>query len=118
MSIANPSLFVQGSSSTLSLPSYSPSSAAPRYSPEPLEDEHRLVFVARKQPESSPTSSFVKKSGTITVLLSGQDSGVDMPCYTRNGIVRGEVLLDEEATVQSVVIKVRLHYSYCSTKGR
>lgn len=94
-----------------SLPSYSPSSASPRYSPEPLEDEQRLDFVARKLSEGTPTTVFVKKSGSVTLLLSEQESGVVLPSYTRTGIVRGELLFDDEATVHSVVIKVPIHSS-------
>ncbi|TCD70789.1 hypothetical protein EIP91_001820 [Steccherinum ochraceum] len=106
MAIDVPSYSSEASSSLLTLPSYSPSTDAPRYSPEPHDDEHRLVFVARKQPDSNPTSSFVKKSGNVTVLLSGQESGAALPCYTRHGIVQGEILLEEEATVLSVEIKL------------
>ena len=94
------------STSSLYLPSYSPSSAAPRYSPEPLEDEYRLDFVARQRNESTATGTFVKKSGPITVVLSGQEDGVALPTYGRNGMIRGEILLDEETTVHSVTVKV------------
>ncbi|THH26529.1 hypothetical protein EUX98_g7659 [Antrodiella citrinella] len=100
MSIATPH------SAVLDLPSYSPSSSAPHYSPEPSEDECRLVFVARKQRDLVPTDVFAKKAGGVTLLISGQDSGVVVPTYNRNGIVRGEVLLDDEAAVQSVSVKL------------
>ncbi|KAH8081989.1 hypothetical protein BXZ70DRAFT_630613 [Cristinia sonorae] len=88
------------------LPSYSPSSAAPQYSPEPLQDEHRLVIVARKLVDSTPTGVFVKKVGNVTLVLSGQEGGVDLPRYARNGVIRGQVLLEDERNVKSVEIKL------------
>ncbi len=87
-------------------PVYSPSSAVPSYAAEPASDEERLEFVARSQSRHTPDGTFTKKSRGITVVLADQEDGATIPSYSRNGVVRGEVILDDEK-VLAVTIKVR-----------
>lgn len=88
-------------------PVYSPSSDAPSYAAEPANGEERLEFVARSLNRSTPDGTFTKKSRGITIVLADQEDGVSTPCYSRNGVVRGEVILDDEK-VLAVTVRVRL----------
>lgn len=95
------------SSESLEPPSYSlHATAPPLYTPEPHEDESRLICIP---PRSAAAGTFIKKCGGITLVLTGQENGaaVSVPTYTPSGVVRGELLLEDQSTVQSVVIKVR-----------
>lgn len=94
------------SSAVLDPPTYSPSSDAPVYAAEPTNGEERLEFVARGQNRNTPDGTFTKKSGGVTVVLADQDDNATIPSYSRNGVVRGDVLLDDEK-VLAVAVKVR-----------
>ncbi|KAI0784756.1 hypothetical protein C8Q75DRAFT_699464, partial [Abortiporus biennis] len=77
-------------------PGYSPSSAAPSYAAEPADDEQRLDFVARFRSHVTPDGTFTKKLGGITVVLPEQEDDTSTPTYSRHGVVKGEVLLDDD----------------------
>lgn len=95
------------SSMILEPPSYSPSAAAPIYSAEPANDEERLEFVTRSLHRATPDGSFTKKSSGVTIVLAEQEDGATVPSYSRNGVVTGEVILDDEK-VLAVSVQVRL----------
>lgn len=94
------------SSSTATLPLYTPSDASPSYAPEPSVDEQRLDYVARKHEPRAPSGTLTKKLRDLTVTLSGQEDGASMPKYTRNSYVRGELQLDHPENVHSITMKV------------
>ncbi|KAI0069720.1 hypothetical protein K474DRAFT_1748055 [Panus rudis PR-1116 ss-1] len=88
------------------LPSYSPStSAPPKYSPDPQEDERRLDLTVRTQRRATPEGTFIRSCSGITVVFEEQDVGVTAPTFPRNAIVKGEVLLEGE-NVYSVKMKL------------
>lgn len=94
------------SSSTATLPLYTPSSASPSYAPEPSCDEQRLDYVARKHEPRAPSGTFTRTLRDITVTLSGQEDGISVPKYTRNSYVSGELQLDHSENIHSVTMKV------------
>ncbi|KAF5309350.1 hypothetical protein D9611_014027 [Ephemerocybe angulata] len=72
------------------LPSYSPSIPAPLYSCEPSLDEQRLQLTpGTAATRRTPTGSYIKRNGKITVILNEQEEGIDYPSYGRHGPING-----------------------------
>ena len=94
------------SSSTMTLPAYSPSGASPSYAPEPSGDEQRLDYVARTHEPRTHSGIITKRLRNVTVTLSGQEDGASVPKYTRNSYVRGELQLDNVENIYSITMKV------------
>lgn len=88
-------------------PSYSPPDAAPPYASEPSEDERRLDYVARASSRTA-RGVFTLKTRRVSVTLTNQENGVDVPVYTRHSAVSGEINI-QEADVCSVSVKVSDH---------
>lgn len=53
----------------------------------------------------------MKKSKGVTVLLAEQEDECVLPIYSRNGVVKGEVLLDDEKVLE-VVVRVGFFHDF------
>jgi hypothetical protein len=103
-------------------PSYSPSVLPPDYTLAPGSEEQRLEFVPMSSYEfrrsrnrrliPSPSAEWTKKQGNITLILGGQEEGVEMPTFGP-GIIEGRVCLNEgmitAVGTEEVKIKVRAY---------
>ena len=86
-------------------PLYSPSTPSPPYTCDPSERERRLDYVAHASSSQTPEGVFVATSHRVSVILKHQEDGIDVPVYARNGLISGEIYLEEESAV-SVSIQV------------
>ncbi|TFK40753.1 hypothetical protein BDQ12DRAFT_601824 [Crucibulum laeve] len=94
-------------SSASVLPSYSPSVPAPLYSSEPACGELLLEHTPRSRSlRPPPTSSFIKKMGSVTLVLNEQEENVDMPSYGRHAVISGTVCFGECHTTAEVIIQI------------
>ncbi len=90
-------------------PSYN-SSSPPHYSPQPSSGEQSIQHSPRSNISPVPDGIFVQKDGRVTVLLTGQETGVSSPSYGRQSTINGTVLLDKHDNVSRVKVNVnRLH---------
>jgi len=86
------------------LPQYSITGPAPDYSFEPACGERTL----QQTPSSiRPTTetTFIRKSGSITVVLHNQEDGVRMPSYGRAALIAGSLLFDSNDSICEVVLQ-------------
>ncbi|KAG6856240.1 hypothetical protein H0H87_006173 [Tephrocybe sp. NHM501043] len=88
-----------------SLPLYTPSEPSPTYSCEPSCDERTLQQTPR-QSRSTPSGTFIRRSGKITVTFYEQEDGVDMPEYGRRAEIAGSLLIEDPHKVCQVTIKL------------
>lgn len=92
---------------TPELPPYTPSSAAPLYHAEASPDELVLLdCAARSHRRPTPDGTYIKSTHGISVILTEQEPDVCIPTYTRQGTVKGNVLLESDQ-IHSVSVKVR-----------
>jgi hypothetical protein len=92
-----------------SLPLYTPSAPSPRYSCEPGCDEQRLQHTPRFN-RPTPTGTFMKTSGKLTVTLFEQEDDAEIPTYGRHGLVSGTVYLENCDMISRVSLKVSSVY--------
>ncbi|KAJ3767559.1 hypothetical protein FB446DRAFT_696162 [Lentinula raphanica] len=85
------------------LPVYSPSRSPPSYSPHLLDGEQTLARTSRFHSSSHLTGTFTKHSGEITVVLTEQDEDADVPCYGRQGLVAGSIILDSSLKTEDIM---------------
>lgn len=93
----------------VALPRYSPSpSPAPDYSVEPATGELTL----QRSPQHihrTPQSTFVRKDGHITIVLTGQEDGALFPTYGRHSMITGEIMFERADYTFEVVLHVRYY---------
>lgn len=93
----------------VALPRYSPSpSPAPDYSVEPATGELTL----QRSPQHihrSPQSTFVRKDGHITIVLTGQEDDALFPTYGRHSMITGEIMFERADYTFEVVLHVRYY---------
>ncbi|KDQ62639.1 hypothetical protein JAAARDRAFT_171170 [Jaapia argillacea MUCL 33604] len=95
--------------STTSLPSYhlSPTfSRTPSYTAEPQANEHRLALTHILRPR--PSGEFIKhsKHGGVSLRLTAQEDGVELPEYGSGNVVEGTITLSKPESVLSVDVKI------------
>jgi len=102
------------SMSTLSPPLYFSSCPSPSYSSEPLSDEQTLEHNPRYRLRPSARASFTKKAGNTTVILNELEEAVavgveppDIPLYSRNSVVTGEIHLDTYMPILCVSLRAK-----------
>ncbi|KAJ7738244.1 hypothetical protein DFH07DRAFT_752680, partial [Mycena maculata] len=90
----------------LTLPPYMPSTAAPFYSEEPGTDERLLEYspLLKYRPH---TGTHIEQSGLDVVVLTEQDTSVDIPVYRRRARVNGFLVVEDRETVTEVTITVK-----------
>ena len=89
---------------TLDLPSYTPSAPLPCYSLDLACGERRLEHTPRTAASSStPTATFVRQAGTVTVSLNDQEEGARIPTYGRRAVISGSICLERPENVLEVV---------------
>ncbi|KAJ7780129.1 hypothetical protein DFH07DRAFT_875746 [Mycena maculata] len=87
------------------LPPYTPSPPVPSYSPEPAQDEQRVEQTPRARPH--PTGNYIKTCGRDAVVLTEQDSTVELPTYGHHGSINGFVTLEDRETVSEIILKIK-----------
>ncbi|KAJ7143503.1 hypothetical protein C8R43DRAFT_891506 [Mycena crocata] len=94
-------------SSACALPLYSPSHPSPCYSQDPTCDETTLDVSPRTGIRRLPTGIFTKACGSTTVVLFDQETGVEVPSYGKQAIVKGSLILENDAkNICEVVAKL------------
>ena len=94
------------------LPPYVVASPPPSYSCNPTCGEERIEHTPRAR-EARPTGAFIKKNGSVTVVLHDQEDGATVPTFGRQSKVNGILLLDKYELVSQVTLKVFIP-SWCS----
>ncbi|THV02995.1 hypothetical protein K435DRAFT_716152 [Dendrothele bispora CBS 962.96] len=89
---------------TTTLPPYSVASPPPSYSSDPACGEQSIQLSPRSR--SRPTGTFTKKSGSVTVILMGQDENASTPTYGRQDIVSGFLSLESREAISEVRVKL------------
>ncbi|KAF9028577.1 hypothetical protein BDZ89DRAFT_1092010 [Hymenopellis radicata] len=84
-------------------PAYNGSSPPPHYSSEPSSGEQRIQHSPRTNASPVPNGIFIKKDGPVTVLLTGQETGVSSPSYGRQRTINGTLLLDKHDNVSRLL---------------
>ncbi|KAF5333013.1 hypothetical protein D9758_015189 [Tetrapyrgos nigripes] len=88
----------------VSLPPYSDASPPPSYSSNPACGEQSIQLSPRSR--TRPTGTWTKKSGSVSLLLMGQDDKASSPSYGRQGSVNGMITLDGRDAVSEVTVKL------------
>ncbi|KAG7445716.1 uncharacterized protein BT62DRAFT_969440 [Guyanagaster necrorhizus] len=91
--------------STISLPPYSKTAPPPHYSCEPIPGERRVEHTPRSGPRI-PNGTFIKKRGSLTVVLTEQQDDNPSPAYGREAAIHGALLLEKVDMILSVDIKI------------
>ncbi|KAF8907759.1 hypothetical protein CPB85DRAFT_1223206 [Mucidula mucida] len=97
-------------------PSYN-SSSPPHYSPQPSSGEQSIQHSPRSNISPVPDGIFVQKDGRVTVLLTGQETGVSSPSYGRQSTINGTVLLDKHDNVSRVKVNLLGTLDYLNSNG-
>ncbi|ESK90882.1 hypothetical protein Moror_16468 [Moniliophthora roreri MCA 2997] len=88
-------------------PSYSLAAPSPSYSPDPAEDEQRLIYQRASNHASSLTGIYVRKEDKVTVILENQKEGTQQPEYGRRSVISGTVLLHDPKTITEVKVQLK-----------
>ncbi|KAF5372109.1 hypothetical protein D9758_005034 [Tetrapyrgos nigripes] len=91
------------------LPSYpnttsTPTTPPPDYHSHPEGGEQCLG--AATFPRARPTGTYVKKSKSMTIILTSQNPQASMPSYSRNGSVNGFILIENRTSVTEVQVEL------------
>ncbi|KAF9010950.1 hypothetical protein BDZ89DRAFT_964217, partial [Hymenopellis radicata] len=98
-------------------PAYNGSSPPPHYSSEPSSGEQRIQHSPRSNASPVPNGIFIKKDGPVTVLLTGQETGVSSPSYGRQRTINGTLLLDKHDNVSRVKVNLLGNLDYLNSNG-
>ncbi|THU98215.1 hypothetical protein K435DRAFT_856854 [Dendrothele bispora CBS 962.96] len=85
------------------LPSYSPSSSSPPFSTYPGQDERTLLRT--EGIGITATGTFTKQCGNISITLTEQEDGAEVPVYPQRGVVAGSVDFANTSHICEVTLK-------------
>ncbi|KAK0243951.1 hypothetical protein EDD85DRAFT_760245 [Armillaria nabsnona] len=102
--------------STISLPPYSKTAPPPHYSCDPSQGERRVEHTPRSGPRVS-SGTFIKKRGSLTVVLTEQEDDTTSPVYGREAAIHGALLLEKVDAVQLVHIKIEGRLVMMTSEG-
>jgi len=87
------------------IPSYpSVTTCPPVYCPYAASGEQSLLASPLGQPQ--PSGTYKKKSGRVTLILTGQDECAHLPSYGRQGTVNGIIGIENRQEITEVHVKV------------
>ena len=92
------------------LPLYAEASSPPSYSCDPVHGEERIEHTPSIR-GSHPTGTFVKKHGSVTVVLHDQEDGATTPTFGRRSKINGVLLLDKNEETSRVTVQVPIRHS-------
>ena len=89
-------------------PPYSPTAAAPAYTPA-ARPEERVICARLRATNRLPTGHFVRQYGSLSIVVYDQEEGVSTPTFGRRAVIRGSIGLScgLRCKVEEVVLKVR-----------
>ncbi|PBK97374.1 hypothetical protein ARMGADRAFT_1026912 [Armillaria gallica] len=102
--------------STISLPPYSKTAPPPHYSCDPSQGEQRVEHTPRSGPRVS-SGTFIKKRGSLTVVLTEQEDDTTSPVYGREAAIHGALLLEKVDAVQLVHVKIEGRLDMITSEG-
>jgi hypothetical protein len=96
---------MDASSTSSTLPAYSPAVDTPQYTSEPRPDEERLQINRRVIQEE--TGVYIEKNKHVTLALTNQSPTCTEPTYGQGASVRGALDILKPEGVVRVEVKVR-----------
>ncbi|KAK0464230.1 uncharacterized protein EV420DRAFT_1637794 [Desarmillaria tabescens] len=102
--------------STSSLPPYSKTAPPPHYSCDPSQGERRVEHSPRSGPRV-PSGTFIKKRGSLTVVLTEQEEDTTSPVYGREAAIHGALLLEKIDAILRVQIKIEGKLDVMTSEG-
>ncbi|KAK0202040.1 hypothetical protein DFS33DRAFT_1386328 [Desarmillaria ectypa] len=102
--------------STISPPPYSKTVPPPHYSCDPSQGERRVEHTPRSGPRV-PSGTFIKKRGSLTVVLTEQEDGTTSPAYGREADIHGALLLEKVDAILHVNIKIEGRLDIMTSEG-